>query len=602
MCRKDTEALLKKTIHEELTKGLKTIAENHLNITINGEGQIECSFGDELPDSNTKSLKPNMYIVGDLAFYALILGKEGMSGDWCHLCTLPAAEFKDLMKDGDPYTYLFMKQKADEYKVKMAAWKTSGRKTKPKATCGMKDEPWWTFIPLANFIVPLLHCLIGIGDNIFVKFRDIISESIEYISDNEKDTRLAAGSIEELIEEYKSERDTFDKTTDGKLRMSEKGRVRRAKKKVKELMVINSVPGAAVDTTTSTHSPNQLYLEEVMNFINNPDETEDIPIEEDEKEEKPPVPPLLLIANATSTTANTDIQAKINEVNAIIKNSLNTIKPLDKKRKKITDKLSKARTHLKTLKDKIAEYKKDRKKDGDGIESQLFSVLKSMYGITIQAYHGGSLTGKDIQKLMSNADEIFSIFANILKSNKKPGCSYGDVEIDALCKSFANLCILWDGAFSYASKVNPTADDIALYKRYVTAAVYCHVAEGLSITPKVHMMWKHVATQMLVPGGLGQKREDWVEHQHQTTSKERDHYRRTKDLQVRSTAKARSNQLYTHPEVEAHEQQVDDDACRGPRNDYIKVEEGRRQRRMDVRLAALVNWEDNRPNDHPSMQ
>ena len=185
---------------------------------------------------------------------------------------------------------------------------------------------------------------------------------------------------------------------------------------------------------------------------------------------------------------------------------MNTIKPLDKKRKKITDKLSKARTHLKTLKDKIAEYKKDRKKDGDGIESQLFSVLKSMYGITIQAYHGGSLTGKDIQKLMSNADEIFSIFANILKSNKKPGCSYGDVEIDALCKSFANLCILWDGAFSYASKVNPTADDIALYKRYVTAAVYCHVAEGLSVTPKVHMMWKHVATQMLVPGGLGQKR------------------------------------------------------------------------------------------------
>ena len=38
------------------------------------------------------------------------------------------------------------------------------------------------------------------------------------------------------------------------------------------------------------------------------------------------------------------------------------------------------------------------------------------------------------------------------------------------------------------------------------------------VTPKVHLMWRHVAPQMrLHPGGLGHKREDWAEKQHQIT-------------------------------------------------------------------------------------
>ena len=234
----------------------------------------------------------------------------------------------------------------------------------------------------------------------------------------------------------------------------------------------------------------------------------------------------------------------------IISDCEKKIGPLKKKRGTITNRLKNARTYLKKVKDKITEFKRSRKKSGDGIETQMFLILKNMYGVKLQAYHGGSLTGKDIQKVMTNADEIFSIFAGILKANKKEDCKMSEDDIDILCSRFSNLFVLWDGAFSFASKIDPTTNDILQYKRFVTAAVFCHVAEGCNVTPKVHLMWRHVAKQMELPGGLGKKREDWVEHYHQITNRQRIQFRTTKDKEVRALAMARSMQQYTNPEVE----------------------------------------------------
>lgn len=97
------------------------------------------------------------------------------------------------------------------------------------------------------------------------------------------------------------------------------------------------------------------------------------------------------------------------------------------------------------------------------------------------------MTGKDIQKVMENASAIFAEFASILKANKRSDCVLCNEGIDALCARFSNLFVLWDGAFSYASKLNPSEDDIQQYSRFVTAAVQAHVAEGLSVTPKVRL-------------------------------------------------------------------------------------------------------------------
>jgi len=52
------------------------------------------------------------------------------------------------------------------------------------------------------------------------------------------------------------------------------------------------------------------------------------------------------------------------------------------------------------MKAKIVEFKSGRKKSGDGIETAMFTFLKSAYRIQLPAYHGGKLIGKDCAKMM----------------------------------------------------------------------------------------------------------------------------------------------------------------------------------------------------------
>ncbi len=54
------------------------------------------------------------------------------------------------------------------------------------------------------------------------------------------------------------------------------------------------------------------------------------------------------------------------------------------------------------------------------------------------------------------------------------------------------------------------------YQKFVWAAVQSSAILGCPITPKVHMMLWHVEWQMRnIPGGLGNKMEDWVKRLHQ---------------------------------------------------------------------------------------
>ena len=137
---------------------------------------------------------------------------------------------------------------------------------------------------------------------------------------------------------------------------------------------------------------------------------------------------------------------------------------------------------------------------------------------------------------MENASVIFAEFTSILKANKKKDCELCDACVDALCARLSRLFVLWDGAFSNASKLDPSTEDIIQYRRFVTAAVHAHVQEDLSATSKVYLTWNHVKLQMRLPDGLAWKREDWVKHMHQVTNRLRTQFSTTKNRDTRSTA------------------------------------------------------------------
>ena len=297
-------------------------------------------------------------------------------------------------------------------------------------------------------------------------------------------------------------------------------------------------------------------------------------------------------AGSVEQDQDDELKVNIEKTKAIIAAYDEEIKSLEKIYKSYTLRVDSSSKFISGINKEVQEFKSVRKRRGDGLESEMMKVLL-LYDITIQAYHGGSLHGKDVQKLMSNAHEIFESFAQILTENMKEGCAYNKEDIKQVCKNYATLCILWDGAFSYASKIDPTEEDVNMFERFVAAAVNKHVVMGLNVTPKVHMMWAHVAEQMKsFDGGLGHKREDWGEKQHQESSKMREQFQSSKDRQIRANAMARLRQQESHPEVVAHGATVDADVCRGRRKGYISKEEERQKKRNEVRISTLQSWEE----------
>ncbi len=178
---------------------------------------------------------------------------------------------------------------------------------------------------------------------------------------------------------------------------------------------------------------------------------------------------------------------------------------LNLNRTHLVKKLKKARRTLsdQQLKLKVMQTAKGKKEHS--VERKMFKMLKDI-GIKLSSYHGGLLNGRDIKKVMNNATYFFDELAVIIKAGNRPGSVLSDAHVEVLCLHFKKVFVLWDGAFLLAQTVNPMEHDTTTYLRYVQAAVHGNAALRCTITPKVHLMLKHVACQMRnIWGGLGDK-------------------------------------------------------------------------------------------------
>ena len=83
--------MIESTILTRLTQCLEIMATWNLNIEVNDEEGLVCEF-----NKDTRSVHSHlvdMYVTGDLAFQAMALGKESMSGWWCMLFKAPRKQF-----------------------------------------------------------------------------------------------------------------------------------------------------------------------------------------------------------------------------------------------------------------------------------------------------------------------------------------------------------------------------------------------------------------------------------------------------------------------------------------------------------------------------
>lgn len=551
ICRKDSSALLEKTILPGLTAGLKIIAEDPLHIySDDHDNSLKCAFAKDKPTTTnhpSTSLWINIFVTGDLAFQAMVLGREDMSGQHCLMCQLSRSQFINKAHPaGSPWTYTKLKCCGEE----------AAKQTRKKHVHGVKQEPWWPFLNFDHHVVPLLHCEIGIGNNLLDKFCHVVNAFIESKSNEEIKIMRELTSYDQIINDTIKERDAFDKNEEeGKKLNSLKSKIKRYKKKI-------SAGDEADDDDDDDDADN-----------NDDNDNNNIP---------------------DTISANTTDLMQLSEMEK-------ELEPLMATRKEMADKLKRARALLSDKQKALRRLQSVKKKKSESLETQIFKLLKEEAGVELTSYHGGSLTGKDIKKVMEKATYLFNEFSSILKTGKGDDCKLTDDDIDRLCHDFMTAFVLWDGAFSIARKCYPTPTDVNMYQRYVDAAVDMHVKLGLNITPKVHLMYKHVAMQMeTIEGGLGDKMEDWIEKAHQWGKRLRARFRTMRNLQKRANAKQRIDHRDSDPAVVKQSLEVDKASKRKfTGDDKETVEESREQERRDKRMRTLEEYEAEREAENP---
>ena len=143
-----------------------------------------------------------------------------------------------------------------------------------------------------------------------------------------------------------------------------------------------------------------------------------------------------------------------NEQERTHKTNESILKELTDLRNRLVNKQEKAHDRLADQLLKLKVMQTNKVKGQQSIETKIFKVLKDI-GVELSSYHGGSLNGNDIKKVMNNASHVFDNYSLIFKDWKRDDCLLSDAEIEALCLHFCEVFVLWDGAFLLERTVNP---------------------------------------------------------------------------------------------------------------------------------------------------
>ena len=112
-----------------------------------------------------KNIPINLFMAGDILFYNMVIGKEGMSGWWCSYCCLFKNDWQQLGHvRGEPWTIAALTAHAEQITNQQINTKDI------RAVCGVRGVPVFDTIPLLHFISPVLHLTIGKGNNVLDNF------------------------------------------------------------------------------------------------------------------------------------------------------------------------------------------------------------------------------------------------------------------------------------------------------------------------------------------------------------------------------------------------------------------------------------------------
>jgi hypothetical protein len=158
LCKKDSAEIFKNTIYDWLTADLTLLNDSKVILEQESHKTTKCFLQPATYNESSKELcvPTDIMNIGDIKWLAMLAGMGNHSGCWCTHCLLSPSEWKE---EGHQLGELRDVQSAqnavDAHNI------SDVTKSDPKFR-GVASHPFFPFLKLSNFVVPLLHCRIGI--------------------------------------------------------------------------------------------------------------------------------------------------------------------------------------------------------------------------------------------------------------------------------------------------------------------------------------------------------------------------------------------------------------------------------------------------------
>jgi hypothetical protein len=192
---KDKTQILKEAVLNPKGRGLQLIVDGGRFIVTD---KLTLSFSNVDNSSLICDCPAEVFLVGDLKFYAQM---AGMSSYWCMWCTLHPSEWKTYKENQasipEEGQRLWTADLHNETLVKIR----SGELNESRDKKGVVDEPVWPFIEPCNYIFLRLHFEIGVVNMVLEKFYSFVEKQVESISPQGKVARNSIVFTEVSLEQ-----------------------------------------------------------------------------------------------------------------------------------------------------------------------------------------------------------------------------------------------------------------------------------------------------------------------------------------------------------------------------------------------------------------
>ena len=164
-----------------------------LSYSLSVEGQTGFSITqiheERLPDDSKIVLtipKFNLFVTGDLAYYADMLGMPNSSSYWCPWCLLSRPEWQ-----GSPDATGEIRTTKSLLDIYDAIRNDGDKRLKPMDKKGVSTEMHYKNLGPEHFVPPLLHMEMGSVNTTWEDFEQWVDDTVEIVPPYEKDARIA---------------------------------------------------------------------------------------------------------------------------------------------------------------------------------------------------------------------------------------------------------------------------------------------------------------------------------------------------------------------------------------------------------------------------